>query len=234
MELQLRFDTLRSRIILGTVTVGNASASTITGWKNTWSTANPAADFDGLYNAALQVANLIPGDPQSPHGYGFGACKITAKDGATTMAGKLPDGDSYTASGFLGPDGDIAVFDVLPAGGSLIGLTGALTGTAPAFLNNSLASGTLTWNRPESTNPKTTVYKDGIGPVELMVSGGLYSTTGSVVMNRIAGPEAAYLSFMEAGLTYPSIARALVAARSWGQPQHHTHRPHRDQDQAQP
>lgn len=205
ITIELRFDTDRSRIILGSVSDGTASQS-ITGWENTWSAARPSNEYDGTYNLAIQIAGLIPNDPTLPHGFGFSSCKVGTKGESINIAGRTPDGESFTSTCFLGPDGDLALFSVLASKGSLHGTTGILLGTSPTFTDNSIATGALTLSRPVGTDVKTSLYKAGFGPAPVNASGGSYTVVGQVIMNRPAGPEAAELSFHEAGLIYPSPA----------------------------
>jgi hypothetical protein len=95
---------------------------------------------------------------------------------------------------------------MLKSKGSLHGTTGILLGTSPTFTDNSIATGALTLSRPVGTDVKTSLYKAGFGPAPVSASGGNYTVVGQVIMNRPAGPEAAELSFYEAGLIYPSPA----------------------------
>lgn len=210
VNIDLGLDAARKRLFRGQVTAPSFTASTANGWKNTWSTGNPSENYDGTYNIALQIAGLTPGVPILPHGHGYSSFKVGLKGEGITTAGKLPDGDSFTSSTFLGPDGDLAFFAPLPSGGSLIGVTGILPGTAPSYDDNAIAKGDLTWDRPSNTNLKAAVYKDGFYPASLIVTGGLYKVTGNVVMNRVAGPEGAYLSFREAGLNTPNRANRYL------------------------
>ncbi len=206
IALELRIDTNRSRIILGSVSDGSEPASEITGWKNTWSAARLSSDYDGSYNFAFQIAGLTPGSPALPQGHGFGSCKVGTKGESISITGRTPDGESFTSTCFLGPDGDFAVFSLLKSKGSLHGTTGILLGTSPTFTDNSVASGEVTLSRAASSDAKSNIYPAGFSAQPVSLSGGSYSVQGSVVMNRPAGPDAAYLSFMEAGLFYPSPA----------------------------
>lgn len=206
VSLDLGFDTATSRIFRGAISTPGSPVSTATGWKNIWTAANPSTIQDGLYNMALQVSELIPGDPALPQGYGFASFSIGTKGEPVKITGKTPDGDSFTSSAFLGPDGELAVFAYLPSGGSLVGFTRVIPGTAPDYLDNGLGIGSLTWNRPASTSPKAVLYKAGFSPVDIDITGGRYVAPASVIMHRFAGAQAAYLSFTEAGLTAPCSA----------------------------
>lgn len=206
VSLDLGFDTATSRIFRGAISTPGSAVSPAVGWKNVWSAANQSTIQDGLYNMALQVSELIPGNPELPQGYGFASFSIGTKGEPVKITGKTPDGDSFTSSAFLGPDGELAVFAYLPSGGSLVGLTRVLPGTAPDYLDNGLGLGSLTWNRPASTSPKAVLYKAGFSPVDIDITGGRYVAPASVIMHRFAGAQAAYLSFTEAGLTAPCSA----------------------------
>lgn len=206
VDIDLGLDAVRNRTFRGQVVSSTDPAVSATGWKNIWSTGNPSENFDGIYNIALQIAGLTPGVPVLPHGFGYASFKVGLKGEGITTAGKLPDGDSFTSSTFLGPDGDLAFFAPLPSGGSLTGAAGILPGTAPAYDDNSVAPGDLTWDRPATSNSKAAVYKDGFYPTGMILTGGLYKVPGPVIMNRVAGPQAAYIRFTEAGLASPSRA----------------------------
>lgn len=205
VEISLRIDIQRGRIIFGTASIGYSS-SPVSGWRNVWSATRLSGDYDGVYNAAIQAAGPALGDLSVPQGHGFASCKVGTKGESVTFVGKMPDGDSFTSSGFLGPDGELAIFQALPSGGSLIGLTGIMLGRSPDYLDNRLSAGPLTWNRPASTALRAAVYKGGFSILPMVISGGLYTAPASVVMNRPAGPVAAWLSFSAAGLPSPSPA----------------------------
>jgi hypothetical protein len=102
-----------------------------------------------------------------------------------TVAGRLADGTSFTTStGFVGPTGQVAIYNGLYAatGGSLWsdGVTITSAGIAPGYLESTV-SGSLKWTKRFQTKGFT--YTDGFGPLNLTVIGARYATTTAAGIN---------------------------------------------------
>ena len=207
-------DTQTGRFSPGTSSVAiGADSSLFEGWRNAWSATTPPAGYKGLYNFGLEVPATTPVDLSIPQGTGYGSFTVPPAGTAFTTAGRLADGDTYTSSSLLGPDGDIAVFTVLPSKGSLVGLLKINLGTGPAFNDNVLTEGTLTWSRPASTSTSASTYKAGFGPLSLTAEGGKYigPVAPAIVMDKTAGTDNASLAFFDANIGGPpSRADRLV------------------------
>ncbi|TDU81203.1 uncharacterized protein DUF1573 [Prosthecobacter fusiformis] len=199
-------DTLTRRFTLSdcTVTIG-ADSSPFTGWRNVWTATAQAANYRGYYTFAIDVPVEFESINYIPQGLGFGSLTVPVNGAAFPLAGKLADGDSYTSSAFIGPDGDLAVFSTLPSKGTLVGTLQVSLGTGPAYTDNALTGSTLTWSRPASIPTKVNLYKDGFDPIPLTVEGGRYiaPVAPAIVMNKIAGPNNARLAFFDARITGP-------------------------------
>lgn len=179
---------------------GTHGAAMVQGWRQTWhSTNHPAASHAGYYSVGLDLADAgddgIEGIPQ---GSGYAAFTI-ATGGTITVAGKTADGQAMTSAGFMGPSGQIAIYQSLY--GSKGTIAGAVTvGLDPddAFLENT-ATGTLTWQKPATT---ARAYKSAFGPLNLSATGKYLapSAKGHVVLG-LPNPGNAALNFLDGGLS---------------------------------
>ena len=138
---------------------------------------------------ALEVPAAVPGDLSYPLGDGYAAFTV-ADLGTLSVAGKLADGTSFTtSSGFVGPSGQVAIYNGLYAvtGGSLWsdGLTitsagSAPVGTASGYLESTV-TGSLKWTKRFQSTGFT--YADGFGPLNLNVIGARYTPTTASSVN---------------------------------------------------
>lgn len=183
--LTVEFDLNLSSLLLenGQITDGTTT-SNFSGWKNQWSATNKALLYRGYYTMALEVPAAVPGDLSYPLGDGYAAFTV-ADLGTLTVAGRLADGTSFTTStGFVGPTGQVAVYNGLYAatGGSLWsdGVTITSAGIAPGYLESTV-SGSLKWTKRFQTKGFT--YTDGFGPLNLTVIGARYATTTAAGIN---------------------------------------------------
>ena len=160
-----------------------------------------------LYNFAL-THSLVGDADILPQGAGYASFTLSTS-GAYTLAGRTADGESLTGSYWLGPDGQLFVYQVLyrtVQKGSIRGVMQIERASEPS--DNDI-TGTLDWVRP--LNPAAThrLYKAGFGlpgtpvtsPVLLNASGGCFVeqpvTTGTIFGN--SAPVTANLEFSEHG-----------------------------------
>lgn len=200
LAISFTINTISRRITVGTVSSAGIGSSSFTGWKSTWSAATPPTDYDGYYTFSLDVPESLAGDEATPQGLGFGAFKVPLKGEAFAIAGQTADGDTFTSSTFLGPEGELALFDGLASKGSLVGMLDIVPGAADT---NTLA-GAPTWSRPASTAPKADTYKEGFDPYALVVTGGHYAAPAAtaIILGKATPAVAnnAGLAFFDAGL----------------------------------
>lgn len=174
-------------------------------WRNPWSKTKKAIAFAATYTARLDPEDL----GSAPRGYGF-ATLIVKTDGTQSLTGKLPDGSGVTQAGFVGPEGQLTLFNLLYAKrGSLVGPMQITSGSSVA--NNTLGA-TLSWFKP-SPLPKSTdtVYQAGFGPLNVTVEGSPYAAPakGQRVIGLGTSPNPnAKLDFTLGGLA-PEFAQLL-------------------------
>jgi hypothetical protein len=124
--------------------------------------------------AKLVHFRLDPGTVAgAPQGYGFGSFRVSASN-SLRFGGRLPDGSGLTGSGFVGPRGQVAVFQLL------YGNRGSLVGQYR--LTGDVLSGDLSWFKPVTTTGL--VYREGFGPLGVSATGGVYvpPAAGQLVM----------------------------------------------------
>jgi len=170
-------------ISIGLVDDGIAPAS-FTAWKKRWGTAMLPAEktdldtYKGYYTFGMDPPVPVVTPPVTPsevhpQGMGYGAFTVSST-GSLTIAGRLPDNVSYTASTFCGPAGQVLVFKALHSNkGSLLGTLDITQGTmafVPPYGDNTLG-GTVSYLRPAITG---TIYKTGFPPADLTAVGGRY------------------------------------------------------------
>lgn len=158
-----------------------------TGWRKT----TPAVAQ--LFNFRLDPG-IATGAPQ---GYGYGSFKV-ATTNTLAFTGKLPDGSNLLGSTFVGPTGQVLVFQLLYGNkGSLVGQF-QLTGDD--------LIGSVSWFKPLTTTG--TVYKDGFGPLPVAADGGVYvpPTAGQLVMQA-----SSVLDFTSGGLA-PDFSQPVTIA----------------------
>ncbi len=181
----------------GSVSIaGDANPALLAGWRIVWRTTTPknlVADQLGTHSFKLEPQT--PGVASEPQGYGYGTI-VTTTAGVTTVSGRTADGGTILATGLLGPDGEVMVYQLLNTNlGSLIGSVG-ITSNA----NHSL-TGTLDWLKTPAAGT-THDYKAGFGPLVLNMAGGKYSYTAPVLGLPVtnASINNARLSFSEGGI----------------------------------
>lgn len=197
------------------------------GWRNAWSQAKPATAYLGRYNFTLGSDGA--GDPFfTPEGTGFGTF-VSIASGTFNITGMMPDGTTFICNTFLGPDGQVLLYQPLFKNpGSLHGAiqvnlqvddgsSGNPPGLDPLPPSITLIQSTFetspeglrcSWNKPYQTNPKDKLYRAGFPTAYLIVDGGLYTPpeAGAIVMNLPDVPLNAELQFYSgtAGSDFPS------------------------------
>jgi len=177
------------------------------GWRNRWSKASPASLYQARYHFAISNNSELSNG--TPSGTGYGSCVIPAT-GTFNVSGMLPDGTAFVSNTFLGPQGQLLLYQPLyKTPGSLMGAlqitspeedTGLPQGMLPSTRRVSNLSATsaditqgvpaCTWNKPFQEDPKEKLYRQGYPELVLIFTGGCYQAPepGAVIMNL---PEAA-------------------------------------------
>jgi autotransporter-associated beta strand protein len=109
------------------VTITDATISSVagsvafTGWRNNWATKAVAnvshlpTEYVGLYNIALCLPDgdsLIGDSASVPQGAGYASITVAAA-GTYKLAGRTPDGETLTSSSYVGPTGQLFLFQTL-------------------------------------------------------------------------------------------------------------------------
>ncbi|MEN3941501.1 immunoglobulin domain-containing protein [Prosthecobacter sp. SYSU 5D2] len=221
MELAFYVDTAKhllneekSRITQGETKLG------ITGWRQKWRAKGEAATaYLGLHTFGLRLT--VAGDEAVPQGWGFGSLKPAA-DGKIKLAGRTADGEAFTSASFIGPEGEVLVYQPLyktPVKGSLLGTLQILKGNETDTADNTMSGG-VSWTRPATAGTKARVYAAGFGlaapvatPVELEAVGGSFfpPAADKVVLNLAPGEDNAEVKFEEGGLETAIVALNIAA-----------------------
>lgn len=200
----------KDRLVEGSIE-DDVDTAAITGWRYKWDAKKGPAATDYLntytFGMALPDGDPLIGDDTVPQGSGYGSFKVTP-DGKLKIAGKTADGETLTCASFVGPDGEVLIFQTLytPVKGSLIGVPKI---TLAATNKDNTFAGALSWIRPSNTTKTARTYKDGFGPVSIAVSGGRYDVpdAGMVAFNVSAGTSLD-LFFSEGGINLDAPNRA--------------------------
>ncbi len=206
--------TNRGRI---TGTLGDGIVTdTISAFREVWSKTLPAAFFaDALgstYNTAFFLDTAHATDVDYPQGVSY--ARITAdRLGKASIAGKLADGTTVTASTIFWPDGQVPLFVPLYTGkGSLTGTLMFGTGFAEDLVTDNDVTGSLLWTRPSATTG--IVYKKGFS-TQVDSTGGVYVAPlkGARVLDlgTLATHDSIHLNLTSGGLV-TSINPALTVS----------------------
>ena len=173
---------------LARITLIRSGGTTLlgTGWRKT----TPAVA--GQYNFRLSPFFLL----EAPHGHGYGSFKVSTTN-TLAFTGKLPDGSNVLGSTFVGPSGQILVFQLL------YGSKGSLVGQYQ-LTSNSLG-GNVSWFKPTTTTGN--LYRDGFGPLAVVVNGGIYVPPGP---GQLAMPATSKLTFSNFGLNIMSSSQLVT------------------------
>lgn len=176
---------------------GTHGAAVLTGWRQTWnSTTHPATSRVGYYSASIDLADTLDQGQQSiPQGSGYVTFTV-GSGGTLTVSGKTSDGQTIGTGGFIGPSGEVLVYQAFYS--NLGSIVGALKLNAAATFADNLVSGPLTWLKPKNT---MRAYGLGFGPVNVKAYGKYLATSssGHIVLGLPTTGTAA-LKFFDGGL----------------------------------
>lgn len=208
LRFEFTLNPANNTIASGSISDGSSTVS-FGGWRQRFSKTAPATSFKGYYTLAIGLPDNSPlivaaGTPNVPLGSGYATFTV-ADDGKLNMVGKMPDGETLTNATFLGPNGEIAVYQYMykaikPQGGSLLGQFDIDDSEATPSSNiNNFITGSATWVRPASTKATDRTFKAGFGIAGAPVSAPL----GVVAVGgRYDAPAADKLVF---GLDIPAV-----------------------------
>ncbi|TDU68205.1 autotransporter-associated beta strand protein [Prosthecobacter fusiformis] len=209
LKLDFTLNPSNNTLDAGTITDGDNTVA-FDGWRHIFvakatATSQPATSYAGYYTMSLGLSSDSPllvdaGTPNVPLGAGYATFTVAA-DGKFKMAGKMPDGEVFTNTTFVGPMGEVAVYQHMykalkPWGGSLLGQFGITVKpntnqTDPPNTNNTV-SGNATWVRPASLKVTDRTFRAGFGvdgapvstPLDVVAVGGRYNAPvlGTVVL----------------------------------------------------
>lgn len=198
---------------LGTITDGVSTPLSFEGWRNKWlasPVASTAADYTARYHMLLELNDPLQiGDLDIPQGKSFASFTV-AKDGKFTFVGKLSDDEGITGGTFIGPAGQVFMYQTLYKTVQKGSLLGRLTIDTKANTNPSdnTLTGDADWSRPANF-VSNKLYAAGFDPAALSIAGGAYvapvSTTATprVLLNIAPGTGNAKLSVTDANLEDP-------------------------------
>ncbi|MDZ4289342.1 MAG: BACON domain-containing protein, partial [Prosthecobacter sp.] len=190
-------------LVTGDLLRPGETSAPVNAWRNIWSSANKVS----AYYRKPHTFVLEQNDPDAslPQGYGYGSWPTVAETtGVLTITGRLADGNAFTTGTFMGPRGQILVYQ--PLYGNKGSFAGVLDFAAhnETVADNSIV-GVPTWYKPApAIGSKDTNYKDGFGPIDLQAAGSAYPIPppGDVVMGLPDNTsDNARLSFASGGLT---------------------------------
>jgi uncharacterized delta-60 repeat protein len=156
----------------GQLTSPGLEPASVSAWRQIWKAPdNPAALYKRYYSLRLFAFSPIPGVTE---GYGFASFSIDPKTGGLKVAGKLPDNSAWLSSTFLGPLGQVLIYQPLYGNrGTFIGrLDVAAVGVTPSHR----IDGSLLWYRGPGVadeNGFTAVCTAEGGAYPLVPPGGL-------------------------------------------------------------
>ncbi|TDU70684.1 putative Ig domain-containing protein [Prosthecobacter fusiformis] len=191
---------LSNDLLTGSVTnigVGGSSAS-VGGWRRVWKTAtNPASTRHGYYSMGIDPTTFTSPNP-IPMGTGY-ASGVVGLDGGLKLTGRTADGNTITTAGFIGPNGEVLVYQILYSKlGSLAGRL-AINLEAGKGYEENVIEGTLTWIKPQTI---TRTYPKGFGPLPMVVYG-KYLAASYTFWNLTGMPDpskTAKLNFADGGV----------------------------------
>lgn len=181
-------------------------------WRNPWVVSkspalhHPATDYAASYTMALPRSGTIPRDDEAPQGSGYGSFTVSTA-GKLTLAGRLPDGSGLTGGAFVGPNGQVLVFNLLY--GNRGSNAGSLTIRRGATVQDNTISGELAW-RKKAVLPssKDRLSRSGFG-LTLKPDGGVYTPPASG--GRIMGLAGEPGNVANARLTFSNVTTASIS-----------------------
>jgi uncharacterized repeat protein (TIGR01451 family) len=175
----------------GTITISGQTAN-LSGFRYVWSKAQPATAYQALHSFSLSLAAGDVGNTSIPQGHGFGTFTVSST-GTATVAGRMPDGSSYSNAVLIGPNGQFLLYQL--SGGK----NGSLLGV-PQINNLQAVVGSLSWSRGLQS-ATSRFYQPGFSTIQLGVKGSRYSLVpGQNVLAAAEAPQNAQLEFSGAGI----------------------------------
>jgi uncharacterized delta-60 repeat protein len=172
--------------------------------------------YQGLYNFAFMLPDgPLVTNPDVPQGSGYASFTVS-NTGAYSLAGRTADGEKLTGSYWVGPEGQLflyqALYTTVPKG--------SLLGTMQIELGNTAEDNDISgaFDQVRPPNAKSRLYKAGFGlagtpvvtPVALTAFGGRFieqpAATGTVFGPEATVPTTANLEFSEDGEFDPAPA----------------------------
>lgn len=194
----------------GSVTSG-AEALSFTGWRNPWTSKDPANVFmgisapPGLYTFGLKLPAPLIGVATTPQGTGYGSFTLNKTTGMTTIAGRLADDTAYTAAASMGRQGQLILFTTLYSAAARGSIVGQPKINLTLTQENHTLTGSVSWLLPPLAKPR--IYEDGMTqPIDLTVEGGRYISpvAPDLVLGLVnGGANAATLAFTHGGIGLP-------------------------------
>lgn len=157
--------------IVGSVEDAVTGAVSAEGWRNTWSSLNPATSFTGYHTFATMLDAPELGEMSLPQGSSFGAVTVNAKTGIASIAGGVADDVStaaLTSSAALGPNGEVLLFHTRYPGKS-----GSLRSVFAIEADTHIITGSGDWAKGSQALSHRT-YTDGYFEFPFRVVGGQF------------------------------------------------------------
>ncbi|MDZ4286557.1 MAG: putative Ig domain-containing protein [Prosthecobacter sp.] len=134
---------------------GTASGVPMNAWRQVWKAiTNPATAYKGLHTFHL---NPPDADPDAPQGHGYGSFTVDEKTGSLKIIGKLADGNALLTTTFVGPNGQVLLYQ------PLYGNKGSFGGVLAVAVDRAI-TGTASWYKPGEFGPSECSASGG-GPV---------------------------------------------------------------------
>ncbi|GEP44853.1 immunoglobulin domain-containing protein [Brevifollis gellanilyticus] len=220
--LTITFDLGNDLLTDGDITDGTQHVF-FKGWRNKW-LAKPveatAARYVATYNIALGLDedDVNASNPLVPQGFGYASFPVKA-DGKLTFAGKFADGNGVTGSTFVGPNGEVFLFQTLYGNkGSFLGdlvindmSTEQVDDTDPK--NNQIA-GDASWSCPANAAAANKLYRSGFD-FDLLIAGGAFTAPTSKIVLGLAENTVVNLDFEDANIgTAPQNPNTTVTLQA--------------------
>lgn len=157
---------------------------------------NEPTEFLGQHNFIIELDEeneALITDETLPQGAGYGIFTVAA-DGKLSVKGKTADGEAYTTSSFLSPDGDVFIYQTLYKTAQKGSILGKLV-----IDEENLITGNATQLRPADPSTKQRTYAAGFDLTEeglMLISGGAYGAPASKVFLDEAANSVAELEFI--------------------------------------
>ena len=176
LTLSFKVDGVNHRLIDGQLFDGTQTVG-LDAWQNRWSKTTPPLELAALQTmVGYYTCQLNPPAPPAeaiPQGNGYASFSV-ASTGRLTVSGKLPDGTSFVAATFVGPLGEVLVYQNIHSRlGSVLGSLDIDSGSdtyTPPYGDNTVM-GTISWSKPASTSR---IYRAGFSDQNFGVQGGRY------------------------------------------------------------